>query len=373
MKQTTIPIKPDARVMVKCGGDLSVEGIDTATLIVIVDHGEGLRMKEENGTFRITADSDCRVLLPRSVTVTIEKVGGDATISNLIGRVVVGKVGDNLKLEKIGGGSIESVGSDCLITDTEGEIEIARIGDSLTAENIQGLQAGSVGSDARFKNINAKLDVTAGDEISIQVAKPDLPEIRAKAGSDIHLFVVPEAQGQLNLSSGGEDIIVHAGGQDAELAQGSFSILLGEGGSMVSFTAGDAIRVTDRESPQWDEERPVWSDDHWKDFGIQIEQRVKEGLKLAEDAMEHAARQARMAGRHAGKQVDRAMRDLEERGFNALKGRKVVGFSTEEEKPAGKSSKTGPSDEERMLVLRMLQEKKITVEEAEKLLTALDR
>lgn len=373
MKQTTIPIKPDARVMVKCGGDLSVEGIDTATLIVIVDHGEGLRMKEENGTFRINADSDCRVLLPSSVIVTIEKVGGDATISNLFGRVVVGKVGDCLKMEKVGGGSIESVGGDCLILGAEGEIEIARVGDSLTAQDVLGLQAGSVGSDAHLKNVRAKLDVTAGDDIIIQVARPDLPEIRAKAGSDVNLHVPSEAQGQLNLSSGGEDIVVHAGGQDAELEESILTLPLGGGGASVSLTAGDAILVTDRESPEWEDDRQDWSDDHWKDFGIQIEQRVKDGLKLAEDAMEHAAHQARMAGRHASKQVDQAMRNLEERGFNALKGRKVVGFSTSDVKSASKTSRQGPSDEERMLVLRMLQDKKITVEEAEKLLTALDR
>jgi hypothetical protein len=36
-------------------------------------------------------------------------------------------------------------------------------------------------------------------------------------------------------------------------------------------------------------------------------------------------------------------------------------------------AKSGPTDEERMLVLKMLQEKKISVEEAEKLLNALDR
>jgi hypothetical protein len=35
--------------------------------------------------------------------------------------------------------------------------------------------------------------------------------------------------------------------------------------------------------------------------------------------------------------------------------------------------KSGMSEEERLMVLRMLQEKKITVEEAEKLLNALDK
>ena len=45
----------------------------------------------------------------------------------------------------------------------------------------------------------------------------------------------------------------------------------------------------------------------------------------------------------------------------------ACGGSKEAAKPAG------ASNEERMIVLRMLQEKKISLEEAEKLLNALDR
>jgi hypothetical protein len=99
---------------------------------------------------------------------------------------------------------------------------------------------------------------------------------------------------------------------------------------------------------------------------------VKKGLKIASDSMEQALHQAEVATRQAGKQVERALRDLDDRGLNIVHPRKVVGFSMDSEKTST-SPKAGPTDEERMLVLKMLQEKKITVEEAEKLLNAVDR
>ncbi len=372
MKQTTIPVKPDARVAIKCGADLSVEGSDTNNLVVIVDRGDSLRMREENGLFRISADSDCRVMLPSSLMLTIEKTGGDCQLSNISGRIIVGKVGCDLKLKQLGGASIESVGDECWIHDAVGAVEIARIGSNLTVNNAQTFIASSIGGDARLSNLNGKTEVTAGDEIAIDLRGiSDIPEIRAKAGSEIKLYVSKEAGCNLNLISGGEEIKIHACGQDAELAKREFSLPLGSGGAIVNLTAGDAIQITDHETPEWEDEKfNWWDEDHWKNFGVDISRKVREGLKVAGVSIEHAMQQAENASREAGKQVEKAFRELDEKGFGRRD--KVVGFSAQEPAQAA-NPKAGVSDEERLLVLKMLQDKKITVEEAEKLLNALDR
>ena len=373
MKQTTIPIRMDARVIIKCNADLSVEGNENSTLIVIVDQSDCLRMKEENGVFRIVADADCRVVLPESVTVTIEKVSGNCNLENLRGRVVIGKIGGNLNLNRVNGASVESVGGDCRILEASGAIELARVGDLLMAENLQTILAGSVGGDVRLANVQGKVDVSAGDEVQIQFLQNNLPEIRVKAGSDIRLYVSKDANGQLELNSGGEEIKVHAGGQEVEMEQRGFSLPLGEGGARIELIAGDSILVTDEEKPDWNDESGDWGTEYWKDFGFDIANKVKESMRSASESMNQAWRVAEKASRDAGKQVEHAFRELDERGFGFGRSGKVVGFSMDGDKTSTSSSKTGPSDEERMLVLKMLQDKKISVEEAEKLLNALDR
>ena len=67
------------------------------------------------------------------------------------------------------------------------------------------------------------------------------------------------------------------------------------------------------------------------------------------------------------------MHKLEEKGVDFDQKHRWVGFSLDGPGNPPQKPKTGPTDEERMLVLKMLQEQKITVEEAEKLLNALDR
>ena len=115
MRQTTIPIKPDARVLIRCSDNLSVEGNISSVLSVITERGDCVRMKDENGLYQITANADCLILLPESVLVTVEKVGGDCFLNNLKNRVIIGKIGGNLKMETIAGATAESIGDGCWI------------------------------------------------------------------------------------------------------------------------------------------------------------------------------------------------------------------------------------------------------------------
>lgn len=374
MKQTSFPMKPDGRLTVRCGADLSIEGIEAGTMVVIVDNGEGLRMKEDGGVFSLAADSDCRVILPFGVTVTIEKAGGDASIKNLSRRVVIGKVGGDLHLNMVEGASVENIGGDCVIQQAAGAVEINRIGGDLMAELTGSLIASAVGGDARVQGGSGMVMVNAGGDISLKFIEPKLPEVKATAGGDLKVLVPTAASGMLEMNSEGEDISVHAAGQDFESEERAASLPLGEGGATLSLTAGGDLQVTDLDKENWEFDEDLDSmDDRWQDFGIEIEQKIREGLKSVSETVRMATEQANRAGQMAEEKVNRAFRHLDERGMGAGRKRKVVGFSFGEPDLPPTAKPAGATDEERMIVLRMLQEKKISVEEAEKLLNALDR
>ncbi len=374
MKQTSFPMKPDGKLTVRIGSDLSIEGIEAATMVVIVDHGEGLRMKEDGGVFQLAADSDCRVILPFGVTVTVEKVGGDASIKNLANRLVVGKVGGDLHLQLFAGATVETVGGDCVIQDASGAVEVSRIGGDLLAEVSGSLYAGSVGGDARVIGDSGKVQLITGGDASLKFINATLPEVTVKAGGEIRMVVPADANGQLELTSGGEDIQVSASGQELEVDHGQSSLPLGEGGAVVTLTAGDSIQVSDKAEENWEFDDDLdASTEHWSDFGIDLEKTIRDSLKTVSDSVRLASAHASRAGLIAEEKMNQAMRHLEERGIGAGRKRKVVGFSFGESAAAVPSQAPKATDEERMLVLRMLSDKKITVEEAEKLLNALDR
>ncbi len=374
MKQTSFPMRPDGRLTVRCGADLSVEGIEAATMVVIVENGGGLRMKEETGVFSLSADSDCRVILPYGVTVTVEKAGGDASIKNLSRRLLIGKIGGDLHLQQVEGASIETVSGDCLLQQAAGSVEINRVSGDLLAELKGSLIVNNVGGDARVQAGAGAVQVNAGGDISLKFSDDKLPETKASAGGDLSLLVPATAAGLLEMNAGGEDISVHAGGQDYEYDASQASLPLGEGGATLSLSAGGDIEVTDHEDDDWDFDDDLDAmDEHWQDFGIEIEQKIREGLKSVSETVRMATENATRAGQKAEEKMQQAMRHLEERGINAGRKRKVVGFTFGDSDFQEAAKPAGASNEERMIVLRMLQEKKISLEEAEKLLNALDR
>lgn len=187
------------------------------------------------------------------------------------------------------------------------------------------------------------------------------------------MAVVPGAKAQLEMHSSGQEISVHACGQDADWEGAELSLLLGEGGARILLEAGGEIEVSDHgDTPRDFEEVFDDLEDNWKDFGIELEERIRESLGLASETLARASHNAAHASNRAREKMDRAMRKIEEKTSNLDQKKRFVGFAIDNPSSPAKP-KIGASDEERMLVLRMLQEKKISVEEAEKLLNALDR
>lgn len=373
MKQTTIPVKPESKVNVKAAEDLSIEGSQNKFLTAVVRHGDTLKIVEGNGGIEIRATSDCRLLVPDSLLVTIEKVGGDASVKQLSTHLIVGKVGADLTLQSIAGASIETVGGDFMVRDSSGPVEVARVGGDLHGQGVAGLTSLGIGGDVTLLDIRGKCVVGAGGDVDLSTTLTDLPEITAKAGGDLRLEVTPEARANLELHSGADEISVHASGQEVDWEGEELSLPLGDGGAQIRLETGGSIEVTDQHRPDEDIEDDFDNlEETWKDFGIELEDRIRESLELASETLARASQTAGQVSSKARARIDRAMQQVEEKTAKLDQKRRFVGFAIDNAQNPVKP-KSGATDEERMLVLRMLQDKKISVEEAEKLLNALDR
>ncbi len=100
----------------------------------------------------------------------------------------------------------------------------------------------------------------------------------------------------------------------------------------------------------------------WSGFGERISRRVDQATQRAQRKIDEAARR-----------IEQKTRDAERRTTRG-KGFLEVGRWNWDFAPKGvpMPNKTQVSDEERLAILKMLQEKKITAEEADKLLSALE-
>jgi hypothetical protein len=380
MKQVSIPIKLENKLNIKASADLFAEGSDSNILVSVVRESHTFRYTEASGKSEIRADSDCHLQIPSAIAVTIEKVGGDASVSKFQGRVIVGKIGGDLMIRNLGGASIESVGGDLHLDNPGADIEISRVGGDLYGKQIQSLSTRTVGGDVRLLKVNGKVTLTAGGDIDMELEPAELPELSITAGGDIRVIVQKDARGVLELQSRGQDIQVSAGGQVGNWEISQMSLPLGEGGNQLTIKAGGDIEVTDQVSMAEDFSEIInESASEWSTFGADLEKQIRENIGYAMENIKWATQTANISAEKARMKMDKAMHKLESKGVvidhtgvNVEHDGKHVGITFG--KPINRTEKAASrsTEEERMLVLKMLQEKKITAEEADQLLAALD-
>lgn len=398
MKKISMPVKADSTVNIKASDDVSIEGADQLIMTAVVRHSDTFKFSETGSKVDIKATSDLHIQLPRRQSVTIEKAGSDAHIAGLAQRVIIGKIGGDLALNDLAGASVEMVGGDVSLQRTDGAVEIARVGGDLIGNAVESVFSLAVGGDIFLGGVKGSLNLAAGGDVEVQLVVADLAEVSITAGGDVRLMVTPATNALLELVSNGNSIHLDACGQQGDWEQEQLIIPLGGGGNTIKVIAGGDIEVNDHDVSKGEfETRFENAFENWHDFGLELEKQIKESVAAATEDIQWATLGAVGASEKARMKVEKAMRKLDEKGIRIdsngihveksgkggksvnINGNgihfeesdKVVGFTY----PGDSKEKSGGqvTDEERIMVLKMLQDRKITLEEAEKLLSALEK
>jgi hypothetical protein len=191
------------------------------------------------------------------------------------------------------------------------------------------------------------------------------------AGDDI-LLVLP-SNANATLSMQGDEIEVDWPGVLENDESTERMVVLGNGSAKISLSAGSDVRVSNREdagenAQEFGNFAGLGFD--WSDFGERISRQVERSTARATKQAEEAARRAE---RHVERHARHARHARNAKAGLAI-GRWEWDFSKGAPKPpAPPEPPSEPvSEDERMEVLKMLAEKKITAQQAEELLRALE-
>jgi hypothetical protein len=213
----------------------------------------------------------------------------------------------------------------------------------------------------------------------------------ATAGDDIIVRLPPKVDLELHLVGGDvENVQVNIPGVEFPGDSSTYDITVGEETGNIAkmyLTAGDDLLVTSQ-SEAWDSAADFGVDmndfGHWgipplpplpPDFSERINRRVQAAMERAQSHIEAAGRRAETTGRKVEAAVRRAEAKARAAEVRARRGQMNMNIGRWEWEltPHGPvETDQAASDEERLTILRMLREKKITLEEAEKLLAALE-
>jgi hypothetical protein len=219
----------------------------------------------------------------------------------------------------------------------------------------------SVADDLALRGARGNIKVNVGEDVVVYLEPKAEGEYSITAGDDLLLVLKPSAN--VTLTMHGDEIDVAWPGIENQEDVTERVLVLGDGSAKITLNAGGDIRVTnDAEAGNSAEDFGNFAGMNfdWSGFGERISRQVEQATARAAKRAEEAARRVE---RHA------------ERHARRWKGNVKVGRSNWDIKPEGFPTPPTPppvSDEERMAILKMLADKKITAEQAEQLLNALE-
>lgn len=399
--------RDDPVIHLKAYGGVQIHGINRSEVTCEIDAPQLATLVEENGHVYVTVNAACHLEVPENASIEIERGMGSVLIkgvANLInvekvlgnlvlmnvGPIVVGKVGGNfsarkttgpVEVDKIAGNltvddvqavRVNKVGGNCVLRDVHGECRVEKAGGRCLVQNISGLAAlGKFGGSIKARDLTLAEDLKVGGNIELIGCKFS-QDLSLHAGGDIAVALSADsADLSLEITSAGHKIRIKAQGDDLDLRQAEYEHQIGAGGIGISMKAGGSVSIADTPEPGGDfigdlSDRFTFEESA---FSEMIQERIDSATRRAEAKVKTA--EIRL-----GQIQDRVEK---------FRGIKVdVGFGAEGEggashkpvqpvppvtRPAGKK---GATDEERLMILKMLQEGTISVDEAETLFRAME-
>jgi len=355
-------------------GDLRLVGWDNDEILTKADE-EAFSLQQNGDEISIACQDDLSLTVPKNSHVHILLAKGDMSIRGLAGDFEVDTVHGDVAIRDVGTVSMGAVESDFSLRGAKGDVHVKSVGGDASLRGVDGsLALDSVSDDLAVRGVGGNLKVDVDEDVVLYLdPRPD-HEYLVTAGDDILLVLPPDANASLSMS--GDEIRVDFPGVQPEDST-SRAVTLGEGSAKVRLDAGGDLVVTNRvdAAESVDEFGNFagmmfdWGNwgreigESWGNIGSEFGERIS---RRAAEAAERAARKAEAAARRTERHL--------ERKFGGRSGRKGAHFSWSwDPSQMSNAPKSDPvTDEERMTILRMLSEKKITSEEAEKLLSALE-
>jgi len=396
-------------VHIKAYGGIIMEGHDQNEVICEIDAPQLATMVEENGHVYITVNSSCSIALPILSSIIIErgmgsieirniqnkieiekalgnlllkeikeaaveKVGGNFSVRQAAGAVTVEKVGGNLVLEDVGSFTCEKIGGSCFSKNIQGDLSLEKAGGTIKAQNIGGVMSISrMGGSFIAKDVTVGEDIRAGGAISIKNFKMGIKDLSFKAGGSINLEIGDDFEGSaFSMHSGVHQIRVAVGDDDLTIGEEYYDYQMGNTDRKVEMAGGGEISLTGISDPEED----VVGD--LSEFFVFEESPFSEMIR---DRVEYATRKAEVKVRAAQIRLDEMQDRLGKFRFPKIS----VDFEANMDHPSSErpeppmppvsrpAGRKGASNEERLMILKMLQDKQITVDEAEKLFNALEK
>lgn len=384
-------------------GNLTLSGWDRPEIQARVrGAADALVIEQQDGRVTISCEDDLWLQTPVQSAITIGSVEGNAaidlilsglTIDTIEGNAVVNSVNAVTASQIEGNFTARLIAGDLRIDAIEGNAQIAKVGGDIRLGAVEGNllldeTGGSIEATAEG-NVKVQATLASGQQCTIRAEEGITCEVPRDAGG---VFVL-KAEGHIRVRDLGEERSVRNGVLNFERAPAHARLTLEAEGNILL----RGVQPRDLDATEFtgtlEEEMALRSVEITQQISAQIEAQVNELSRQLDDKLARIGtneelatsiqEKVQFAMRRAEEKLAEALRKVEQRTQEAeSRRRKSPGWAAPPTPPmppaapkpsaSPKSKRTPTTDEERMLILRMVEQGKLSVEQAEKLLLALN-
>jgi hypothetical protein len=260
-----------------------------------------------------------------------------------------------------------------------------------------------VGGDIQLNTVAGGIDIKASGDGSVEFHPVSWQAYQLTVGGDLILTMPDDTSADLSIKSGAKDIRIFPGKLDITHNEEELEQTLGEGGPAVLLEAGGRVFIIDDEFTAFSGLKMNLDDlgsiaanfatdtgeyirenlghleqeltesfsglsESLKEIGLSEEKLKEMGAKI-EESSRKVAEKAEVAAIKAQAKYEKRIARARQRALRAQG--KIKQFDLDQFLET-KSKKSSVSDSERLAILEMLQDKKISPEQAEELLQALE-
>ena len=399
-------------------GNLQLKGWDHADILIKTSAASDLPTNVQEGILLIETKGNCLIRAPHDTIVRIGTVRGNVRIKLIDSTVHIGRIQGSLALRNVGSTQATIIQGDLLARQIVGDLHIDQVIGNAVVRDVEGeCTIDQIHGNIELRDAEEDINVNASGNARIRLCMMIGSEYQIKAGGNIICKIPEDASLQAELTSGEKYIALRLPEEKKVINSSSYSFSLAEGAASLMLVAGGKLTVATQETDwmemddieaEHDDAFAGISNDFSRQINAQIGAQIESQLELldgqldelaeslatagfseaeAEQIVQRSREESQQASTRAQEKMRRAQEKLDRKIVSAQRKAELKARAAERRQRSQSSEswsfsgstqstqnlpKASVSDEERLMILRMLEQKKISLEEAENLLAAIE-
>lgn len=404
------------KITLNISGNLSVKGWDKFEVVAKCSSPDDLVLDVQDDEISVNCRSNGSLRIPYRSVIQASQIKGDATFKSVEGEISITQISGNLSLRSVGSVTIGTVHGNLAAKNVDGSIALEKCQGNVSVRDIQGdlMIEESVSGNLSLKEIDGSAKAHARGNVSVELDPSPESSYDFQAKGNLSCRLPADASVKVDILSGSKIAVKIPDVEVPSRIKAPFDLTLGDGDANLTLSAAGNVSLASRPA-DWD--LGEFEVDIGDDFELmaesldeQISSQIEAQMEMMEEELQHqldalsfslektalSAEQAERiserareaserANRRAQEKIRRAQekmqRKLEAARLRAERKTRAAERAARDrrrrpeppERPVPPKRVSDPvSDEERLMILQLLEQGKVTPEEAEQLLAALE-